>query len=393
MRTGKRGLKMRIGVVAEPPRISSCTKLLAKQVINFQKRGHEPVIIVQQRNLRPILNFYPELLRVEIKQLAPIPLLSKALSLAWKTFANAKLPGGHAGLDIDFGTLVHGPLSGLWLSDIKCEKLLCQTALTSLIVIGAYAKSRLKKVIYLHDLPMSAMIEGWKVKGMNIIRLYESWVLSKADELASITNSLARIWLEQFGVSSKTIYPGCDPSHTFPYPKEDYILSVTRWSPDRKPFFLIDLIKGLVNTNLKLIVGGSWTDKNTYKQFRNQVLKEKLQNKVRIVLNPSRQTLLDLYRGARCHVCPFKMTLGATAFEAAAQGTPIVYTEDSGVWEVFRPGVHGLAVVEGDIDSYVESVLKFEDNDTVKKIGYSIWKKSHEYSWDSHVAKFEKVLE
>jgi len=369
-------------------------KIVAKQAINLVKLGHKTFVVIQQTNLNNVLSVYPELLQVKIRKLPPVPLLSKILNTVWKPFSTGKLFGSVSEYKIDFTSIfVHGAFSHLWLRNEECERLLFQTTFTPISVLNTYARSGLKKVIYLHDIPISIMMAHWKIRGNNLVKLYESWVLSKADDIACQSNYLSNVWLEEFGVKCRVIHPGCDPSPTFPYPKKDYILSIARWNTDRRPFFLIDLMKRLRDTDFKLVIGGNWPNKKLYRQFKHRISKERLQEKVTIVQNLSEQALLELYRGARCLVYPIRMTFGFPALEAAAQGTPIVYTYDSGVWEIFRPGVHGLAVVEGDIDSYVESVLKFEDNDTVKKIGHSIWKKSYEYSWDNHVAKLEKVLE
>jgi len=82
-----------------------------------------------------------------------------------------------------------------------------------------------------------------------------------------------------------------------------------------------------------------------------------------------------------------------TSLEAAAQGTPIVFTSESSAWEIFTPGVHGVKVTLGDLDSYVEGVSRFEEDATVKALGYAIWKRSEEVSWDSHVNKLAKILD
>jgi len=79
------------------------------------------------------------------------------------------------------------------------------------------------------------------------------------------------------------------------------------------------------------------------------------------------------------------------ALEAGAQGTPIVYSSESSAWEIFTPGAHGFEVDVNSIDDYIESIERFEDDSTVEKMGYSIWKKSHEYSWDNQGAKLERI--
>jgi len=381
---------MRIGIVAEPPRISSCVKIITKQGTNLMRLGHEVFIVMQQTNLNSLASVYPELFDLEIIRLKPVPFLSRKLQtiLGDLVVASDQFPS------IDLAsTVLHGFCSSIWLQRHRCESLLCQTTFTPLMVLDTHARSKkFKKVIYMHDVPICSMMKQYEIKGAKVARLYESWVLSKADEIVCQSNLLAKVWLEEFGVNSKIIYPGCDPSPSFPFPKKDYIFSMARWDPDRKPFFLIHLMKHFRNTNLKLVVGGTWSNKSIYEKFRLSMSKEKLQNHIVIVRNLTEQNLTELYRGARCQLYPVRMTFGVPALEAAAQGTPIVYPRGSGAWEIFTPGIHGFEVIEGNIGSYVDAVSRLQDDKLMKKLSYSIWKKSKEYSWFAHAKKMETVL-
>jgi glycosyltransferase involved in cell wall biosynthesis len=82
-----------------------------------------------------------------------------------------------------------------------------------------------------------------------------------------------------------------------------------------------------------------------------------------------------------------------TALEAAARGTPIIAPSRSEIWELFEHGVHGFKVIEEDIDSYVDAILKLEDEDLLYKMGYQTWKQAHKYSWSSHVASLEEMMQ
>src|SRR3989442_14485308 len=104
---------MRVGILAEPPRISSCFKITTEQARNLSIRGHDVQIIIQQRSLDRVLEAFAglDLHRVSIRKLRSVPLLSRASQAIWNTYlsANPGNPDSWLGEGIDFGTLVaHG---------------------------------------------------------------------------------------------------------------------------------------------------------------------------------------------------------------------------------------------------------------------------------------------
>jgi len=226
------------------------------------------------------------------------------------------------------------------------------------------------------------------------VKRFESWVVSKADAIICTTYYAAKSWHELFGVEAVVIHPGCDPVHVFPYPKKDYILSLSSWARGRGSFFLLDLFERLKNSKMKLIIAGSWPDLSEFERLRTAVSKKGLQRKVFLLQNLSENAIVDLYRNARCFISPpIEGPFLMTSLEAASQGTPIIFPSGASAWEVFTPCIHGFEVIVGDMDSYIESVSKFEEDETVRKLGYSIWKRSKDVSWDCHVEKLEKILE
>ena len=59
---------------------------------------------------------------------------------------------------------------------------------------------------------------------------------------------------------------------------------------------------------------------------------------------------------------------------------------------MFSSGHEGYEVIEGDLDSYVEAVERFDDPDTSREMGHRIWRRSHDYDWVSHSRKMEKII-
>jgi len=76
----------------------------------------------------------------------------------------------------------------------------------------------------------------------------------------------------------------------------------------------------------------------------------------------------------------------------ASQGVPIIAPFQSELWEMFESGAHGFKVIENNVESYVDAISRFSDEDVLHKMSYETWKRCSEYNWSNHVAKLEKFL-
>ncbi len=386
---------MRIGIVSEPPRIGSPIKICLEQAQHLLKQQHSIFLVIQQRNLNLAAGVFGDLFKgLHLMKLKPVPLLSQALDTASKVYRTMAWGGN----DIDFGSMiVDGVVASRYLST-NCERLLCHSTLSPFAVLCLYARSKMRKVLHLHDIPIYAMMQmgGWSKDRpvLDSVKRLESWAVSKADGIVCTTRFAARAWRETFGVDSEVLHPGCDPSPTFAYPRKDYAFSLSSWAKGRGAFFLLDVIEKLKSSKMKLIIAGSWPDPAEFQRLQDSIVHRGLQKRVTLFRNLSDSEQIELYRGARCFISPpAKGPFLMTSLEAAAQGTPIVFTSESSAWEIFTPGVHGVEVTLGDLDSYVEGISRFEEDATVKTFGYAIWKRSMEVSWDSHVNKLAKILD
>jgi len=300
-------------------------------------------------------------------------------------------------VDVDLASmLVDGSIVSRRLLSARCDGVVVHSTLMPLSVLDLYRRSMTKKILHLHDMPIHVMMKivnpGISSLIVDAVKRFEAWAVYHADDFVCTTSEAAESWRRVFGIRPKVLHPGCDPSPSFPFPKKDYILSITSWEAGRGPFLLLDMMDKLRDTKLKLVIAGRWHDEALLGQFKVALNERKLQDKVDLFGMLSEKELDALYRGARCIVYPVKAKLVMTSMEAAAQGVPIVAPYGSGAWEVFKPGTHGLAVEEGNADDYMDSVLRVGQNGSDKKLGHAIWEKSQEYSWSSHVEKLEKML-
>jgi glycosyltransferase involved in cell wall biosynthesis len=357
-------------------------------------RGHNVYFVTQERNLKNVESIFHGLLDgVDVFALRSVPVVSSLSDRLTRSYR--KMEGG--AVDIDLASmLVDGSLVSRRLLSTHCDGLVVHSTLSPFSVFDLYRRSVPKKILHLHDMPIHVMMRivrpetrPWITEA---VKRFEAWAVRNADKFVCTTSEAAESWRNVFDIKPVVLHPGCDPSPSLPYPKKDYILSITSWEAGRAPFFLLDLMEKIKDTNLKLIIAGKWQDRSLLERCKVALHKRKLNNKVRLLGPLSEKELDELYLGAKCLVYPAKAKLVMTSLEAAARGVPIVAPYGAGSWEIFKPGVHGLAVKEDDAESYADSISKFENDDWVRKMACAIWKESHVHSWSSHVAQLEALL-
>jgi glycosyltransferase involved in cell wall biosynthesis len=386
---------VRIGILSEPPRLRSPFKAGLEQALGLAKRGHQVYFVVQKRNLDATAHLLGGLPQgINYLTLQSVPIVTRVLDF----FTNSLRYVEGGVIDIDLGaTLVSGWCMSKKTSKIRWDCLLSHSTLSPLQMFNLYSSHELKKVLYLFDMPIyiMMMIVNPKVKAamVQFVRRFEESVIRKADIVLCATRGAALIWKKLFGVDSILLRFGCQPPSTFFHTKRDYMISITSWEPQRNPLFLLDVMKALEKTDLRLIVAGRWQDKSLYEQFKASVHKRGLQKRVIVARNLKDQDLTELYRKAACFIQPAEMsTLYKSALEVASQGVPIIAPFQSELWEMFESGAHGFKVIENNVESYVNAILRFGDEDVLHKMSYETWKRCSEYSWSNHVAELEKFL-
>ncbi len=192
------------------------------------------------------------------------------------------------------------------------------------------------------------------------------------------------------------VYPGTEVAERLPSQRGSYLLAVARWEREKKPFFLLDVLKVLRREGVqaKLLVEGGWKPPTLRVEFLRQVKREELQDQI-IVCGPSRrQDLLRLYTQARALIVPDVPSFGMIPLEAAAHGAPIVIPKDAGVTDLFTHGVHGFFPAEGNVDAFAASIAELVANERLAwKMGYQAWDVARQYTWESHARALMRVLD
>ncbi|MEM4718288.1 MAG: glycosyltransferase [Desulfurococcaceae archaeon] len=117
--------------------------------------------------------------------------------------------------------------------------------------------------------------------------------------------------------------------------RENYVLIVSRISPEKHPELAIYLAKLLRKDNTRVVLAGSASNYSEiyYESLLEQARREKVDDNIDIYLNIPREKLVELYRKAfiYLHITP-KEHFGISIAEAMAAGTPVIIPINSGSW-------------------------------------------------------------
>lgn len=189
---------------------------------------------------------------------------------------------------------------------------------------------------------------------------------------------------QNYGLESYRVYPGAYPVENIRSPKKDFILALTRWDRDKKPFFLLDIVKGVPDS--KLVMAGAWTNNRDLKYFIKQVEKLGLKNRVTIYDYIDQENLKDMFDEALVFIHVNFEAFGMGALEAAARGCPMIIPKGSGVTELFENGKHGYFPEAGNLEEFKNAVSTLVKN---KEFAYAMGLAAHEvakkYTWAHHV--------
>lgn len=415
-------------MVGPPSRISGSTRIAYMQAVSLANRGHQLKLIFQKRGLNRMEKVFTGLNTTEGVEVVALPSLrgltpiADRLTLSYRKLrAGTHLPvtqgvwyqdpaqirlarnavkgnGAITEVDVDLAAMLGASMYlGRELQEWGTTTVLFYATLFALPVLPLFLNRATKTVLYLLDMPIAkTLITEGRSADSRLLRLvtrFEKWVLEHTDSVACMNHLVQRDWYETYGIRPRFIPPGCLPMDTPPGEKSDYVLTVTHWYPDKRPFYFVELARRLVQSRLKVVMAGHWPNPRDLSEMKSRIKKEGLEDKLILFPDCPEDLLVALYKEARCFLAPPKSggyMLGA--LESAAVGTPIVCPKNTGAWDIFSPGIHGFAPNVEDIDDVLSCIQKFEDDKIVLKMGSSIWSRARELSWGSHCAAIEALI-
>jgi len=177
-----------------------------------------------------------------------------------------------------------------------------------------------------------------------------------------LTNSswTARWIIKAYGNTTpiKVLHPAVDVEYfskvVHKYPRENFIVTVSRFTPEKSLNSIVDLAKRLPNYKFIMVGSTSKYSMHVIKDIITRARRLEVKN-LRIYVNVSRDELRDLLGRAKYYLHPpFPEHFGISVVEAMAAGcVPVVY-KDGGAWY--------------DIVSKVSNILGYETINEVPNI-------------------------
>ena len=208
------------------------------------------------------------------------------------------------------------------------------------------------------------------------LRTYDQTVLRGA-KLVLTNSRLNQRILEDSGVRSSVVYPGCNPLVQLPDSREPIVLATSVWDCTRNMDFYVDLAR---RTRGRVVLAGAWGRPEELREFASRHRKE-----LEITGPISESALDELSRKASAYVrFGFgERGPGQGGIQALAYGIPVITNRGLAMSELIDEGENGF-VVESAAEAAETVNALIGDPVTHRRMSLCAWEKSKLLSWDAH---------
>ena len=222
--------------------------------------------------------------------------------------------------------------------------------------------SGIPSIFHIHEIPVSSIFyTRFLVTFFNIF----------SSKVVSVSNAVSNYWIDNGVLKEKIIriYNGFN----FNFSTEKnlckskiVITNISRIIPYKGHIFLIELFNELskFKNNLILnIVGDTLPEyESYYNELKVKVKQYNLTKKINFIGYQS-DVKIYLEKSNFFIHCPIKPDpLPTVVFEGIESGTPVIFTNLGGAYEILDSGKNGLSIDHLSIKKSVENILKFIDN-------------------------------
>jgi glycosyltransferase involved in cell wall biosynthesis len=229
-------------------------------------------------------------------------------------------------------------------------------------------------------------------------RLFHDHEIKRLEKSKTIIANTSRTkkYLHEKGFEYKNIeilYPGAEPVYNLPLTnRKNFIIASTRWESDRKLSLYLELAELIARDRLplKILLSGEWPNKYLLYRFLKNVEKRNLNKYMKISGQLTEHELLTLYSTSIVYIFGEDAVFGMGALEAGMQGTPVVVSAGSGIWEIYSHGVHGYRAKKDDPYDFYKGILNVIDS--WENYHKNIYIESLKYAWTEHFKKLLQIL-
>jgi glycosyltransferase involved in cell wall biosynthesis len=193
----------------------------------------------------------------------------------------------------------------------------------------------------------------------------------------------------------REIFNGCEilPEDKINFNKSNFAISVTKWDRGKNFDFLLDLWSKL-DTKIPLKVIGSFHPATLKDEMQKSINEKKLGNIIKLVGRVTEKELYEYYKNAKFLVHPCREAFGMTILEASASGCPAIFTNNSGVANLYPESIKKLLPDGNNLEEYKKGInefLKMENGDYENLVrGY--YSSARNNSWARHCQQIIKLI-
>ncbi|BAB60036.1 hypothetical protein [Thermoplasma volcanium GSS1] len=219
-------------------------------------------------------------------------------------------------------------------------------------------------------------------------------VLKNADKIFAVTEKIANNVTSIYGFKCEPDLVGMTLQKTKNFHERDnIILATSTWGKDRSPDTYLDIIEAIPDFKLYFI--GRWNLKSEFEDFKNNVYKRNLQEKVIINDNMPDEELDELYASSK-FVIRFGGTkeygLGTATVFAISHLTPVIIDSTLGISDIITKYGGGYIVDKNDINKISNFILENNNEINYEKLQNNLLNITREYTWERHCRILMNVL-
>ncbi len=194
----------------------------------------------------------------------------------------------------------------------------------------------------------------------------------------------------------RVVYPGVHREKITQSSIGTYGLVVGRMEPGKKPFQALEVLRraSMKAPDIRVVFVGPWQTEQLKSAFLTAASAAGLSQLVVLKGALLGNELAQVYAGARCLLHFRSESFGFTALEAAAHGVPMIVPKESGVSELFSPGVHGYFPPEDDIEGFATALVTlWRQTEASHSMGAACVARAESMEWSRHAADLANCFE
>lgn len=228
---------------------------------------------------------------------------------------------------------------------------------------------------------------------MKIADHFVKKILVNACMVIASTDKIARTIKNKYQITCEINYQGFDKFAFKKYAeKENSVIAVSMWDSGRNPIIYLDIIEKL--NKFRLLMVGNWRSEELFENFKEEIRKRDLVDRVLIFRDIPEDELNDLYARSKFVIRFGFGEFGESHafFEGLQMGLPIIMNSDLGSSDIAKKYNVGLVLEKIEISSILEFLKQADNLEAYTKMQNNILRLVSEFSWNSHAKKLLECM-